>query len=556
MLEHSAAFLDANRASYEWLLARLAAIDPQHAPEQALQTIERIAGFAAEFHPGRFADGALENVAYEIGRALETAPNDTQGFTLPAPRAPGSRRVLHVTTRVFGVGGHTRMLTHWIRNDRDSRHSVALLNQRGTPVPGAMIDAVRDSGGDLVVFPEGSPLLLRAGWLRALAQQGADLVVLHHFASDAVPTVAFAIAQTPPVAVLNHADHQFWLGSSVTDLVINLRSTGAAHTAARRFLPRNTVIPIPLPDTSEAMPREVARRALGIPEQQITLLSIGRPLKYRPSGPYDFVATANRILEGVPDAHFHVVGETVSGIGRYLREAPHARLHFVGTVENPAVYLAAADVYLESFPFGSQTALLEASLGRLPVVPAYAPLFPLLVANDDALTDLLPNPASEAEYRERAELWIRDRHGRRAMGDLLRQRLLVDHVGDGWLGRLRTLYETTDALKHEPRTIPVAPCNRENTDISLSGWNVMAEGEAYSSGGPRDAHWAALCHAASIAQIAGDHATARSNAVRALLHSPARRASWRLAERLLLGAGFRARRQRLRSGDGTRGGGR
>ena len=548
-----AAFLDANRSTYEWLLRRLAAIDPSREPEAALRMVERVAGFAAEFHPGRFADGALENVALKIGRAPGDAPHEGAGFTLPAPRPRESRRILHVTPRVFGVGGHSRMITHWIRNDRDSRHSVVLMNQGAAVVPDAMAGAVRESGGDIVAFPEASTLLDRAAWLRAIARAGADLVVLHHFASDAVPTVAFAVADTPPVAVLNHADHQFWLGSGVTDLVINLRSVGAVHTAARRYLARNAVIPIPLPDVSEAMPRDVARRELGIPAEQVMLLSVGRPLKYRPCGEYDFVATANRILERVTAAHFYVVGETAAGIKRYLRAAPHERLHFVGTVENPASYLAAADVYLESFPFGSQTALLEASLSRLPVVPAYAPLFPLLVANDDALVDLLPNPATEADYRASAERWIADPAGRHTLGAQLRERLLVDHVGEGWLGRLRQLYAESDALKHEPREIPVAPCSRSGADLSLSEWNVMAEGEPYASGSSRDVAWAALCHAASIASIAGDVAAARANALRALLHSPARRASWRLAERLLLGAGMRRLRQRAAAANATRG---
>ena len=541
-----AAFLEANRSTYEWLLAKLAAIDSSREPEAALRMVERIAGFAAEFHPGCFADGALENVAFRIGKELSVLPSEISGSTLPTPGPGGSRRVLHVTPRVFGVGGHTRMITHWIRNDPDSRHSVALLHQGPAVVPETVASAVRDSGGDLVVFPETFSLLDRAVWLRAIARAGAELVVLHHFASDVVPTVAFAVADTPPVAVLNHADHQFWLGSSVTDLVINLRSVGAAHTAARRYLARNTVIPIPLPDVSEAMPRDVARRELGIPAEQVMLLSVGRPLKYRPCGEYDFVATANRILEHVPAAHFYVVGETAEGIKRFLRAAPHERLHFVGTVENPASYLAAADVYLESFPFGSQTALLEASLSRLPVVPAYAPLFPLLVANDDALVDLLPNPPAETEYRANAEHWIADPQGRHALGAKLRERLLVDHVGEGWLGRLRQLYAESDALKHEPREIPVAPCSLSDADLSLSVWNVMAEGEAYASGTARDVAWAALCHAASIASIAGDVGAARANALRALLHSPTRRASWRLAERLVLGAGMRGLRQRMR----------
>jgi len=79
----------------------------------------------------------------------------------------------------------------------------------------------------------------------------------------------------------------------------------------------------------------------------------------------------------------------------------------VGSIEDPSVYRAAADIYLEGFPFGSQTALLEAALVALPVVSSYAPLFPLLAANDDAIQDLITNPKEEQEYMERVDLLIR-----------------------------------------------------------------------------------------------------------------------------------------------------
>src|SRR5690606_34285328 len=103
---------------------------------------------------------------------------------------------------------------------------------------------------------------------------------------------------------------------------------------------------------------------------------------YRPCSHYDFTATARKILDRNLLAHLYVVGETLQGLAPYLRSSLHDRLHFVGPVDDAKLYRASADVYLESFPFGSQTALLEAALSGLPVVPAYAPLFPLLVAND------------------------------------------------------------------------------------------------------------------------------------------------------------------------------
>ena len=420
-----------------------------------------------DVHPGRFADGAIENVAWEIGAELGEFVSEDGGLALPIARKESRRRVLHVASDVSGVGGHTRMLHHWVRNDRSSCHSLVLVDQGDVPIPQWLSEAVRTSGGCLLVFPTGWRFCQKAGWLREAARRSADLVVLHHGAGDVVPTVAFASHKCPPVAVLNHADHQFWLGSSISDKVINLRTAACEHTAKRRFVSSNAVIPIPLADAVTNVSRRDARRALGIPEDQVALLSVGRAVKSQPCGPYDFVATAGKILDLQPSAHLYVVGESLARIAPYLRCAVHERLHFLGSIEHPSVYRAAADIYLETFPFGTQTALLEAALDGLPVVPAYAPLFRSLWRT---VMRMRPHP----ESAERAGVplsgltLIQEPERRAELGETLQKRLLVDHVGEGWLDRLAAVYQETDLLTHGPRPIPASPCSTTDADISLT----------------------------------------------------------------------------------------
>ena len=516
------AFLQANSLAYEWLVKKVQAMGLRRDAEATLGNVTLAAEFAAGFHPGRFADGAIENIALEIGADLDESVSENRTLTLPVTRREGRRRVLHVASNVLGIGGHSRMLCHWIQEDQSCCHSLALVNQKNVPIPQSLSSAVRSSGGQVVVFPTGSRLCDKAAWLREMARRSADLVVAHHAVFDVVPTVAFSSDECPPVALLNHADHQFWLGSSVSDLVINLRTAGSEHTGKRRFVSSNTVVPIPLVEPVDQVSRQDARRSLGIPETQIVLLSIGRAQKYRPCGPYDFVGTANKILDRRSKAHLYVVGESPAAIAPYLRCPVHERLHFLGSIEDPSLYRAAADIYLEPFPFGTQTALLEAALGGLAVVPAYAPLFPLLVANDDALLDLIPNPHDEQEYLDRVDLLIQQPARRVELGESLRSRLLVDHVGEGWLDRLSALYQETDRLTHRPRPIPVVPCSTTDADIRLSQWHVMGDGQTYSKGGSPDDVGAIFCHTAFVAKYAGDYATARRFAWRALRNDPYR----------------------------------
>jgi hypothetical protein len=527
-------YLRANAAAYEWLVRRIVATDREKDPEALLTSVQRAALFAGQFHAGRFADGNLENVAFAFGASLEVGQPATTSLRLPAGNPARRRHVLHVTTRIPSLAGHTRMLAHWVSSDETSRHSVVVLDQDAEPCPSWLSDVARASGGGFISL-EGGSALTRARHLRALARQGVDLVVLHHHSWDAVPTIAFAAIDCPPVALLNHADHEFWLGSSVADIVINLRTAGAEHTQARRFVSSNAVMPVPLSKPLGGSSKAEVRRALGMRQDEVVLLTVGRGVKYRPSGSHDFFATARQILDGNPGSRLFLVGETAAGIAPYLREPIHERLQMVGPVEDPTPYRDAADVYLESFPFGSQTALLEACLSGLPAVPAYAPLFPLLVANDDDVTELLPNPRSEQEYIVRAGELIGNPGERARLGEALRTRLLCTHVGHHWTSQLHRVYESTDRLVHDPRPIPASSCMATGADIGLSLRQIMTDGGASPGAGADGPGYHVLSHATNVAKMVGDGATARACAWRAVCHYPLRRGPWRRLLGALLG---------------------
>ena len=91
---------------------------------------ELTAEFAVSHHPGRFADGAIENVLLEIGSDLDGL--DLPGLSwqelpiAPETEATSRRRVLHIASSVFPIGGHTRTIGNWINLDSESRHSVLL----------------------------------------------------------------------------------------------------------------------------------------------------------------------------------------------------------------------------------------------------------------------------------------------------------------------------------------------------------------------------------------------------------------------------------------------
>jgi hypothetical protein len=509
------AVLHANSEAYRWLVARASEVDARRSPELALACVTQAACFASVFHPGRFADGALENIAYKIGLSAQSQTDAPRAARPPAHRT--ARRVLHVTPLIT-LGGHSPFIEHWITADRSSVHAVALTGQEGA-IPSGWSSTVASAGAQVLVL-DGESAIARAMQLRAIARD-FDLVLWHVICPEVVPIVAFAAPDLPPVAIVDHCDHQFWLGSSVADFLVNLRGTGLKHTAARRCIDKSLVVPIQLQDASSGFTREEARQFLGI-EHENVLLSVGRAIKFRPCSSYDFVATLGRLLERTPSTVAYVAGESRDGITPFLRSSVHPRLRFVGRLDQRelAVYRAAADVYVESFPYGSQTALLESALSGLPVVPAYSPLAPTLVASDDAISTVLSNPATEEEYIQRAQALLARPAVRSAEGARLRRLLLANNVGDGWLSGLAALYRRTDTLVHTPRAIPQLTCLALPIDLGLASWSAVADSRGTPITARRLTRHDALCHASYVAKHAGDYRKARAHALRAAMARP------------------------------------
>ena len=132
---------------------------------------------------------------------------------------------LHVLSEALPAGGLTAMALRWIQNDRSGRvHSVALLSQQ-VPVPGGLRQAVTDTGGRVYTANPLDSFLHRATWLRNLANDVASHVVLHIDVSDVICGAAFGAKGGPPVLLVNHNAHIFWIGASFVDLVVNCPKT-------------------------------------------------------------------------------------------------------------------------------------------------------------------------------------------------------------------------------------------------------------------------------------------------------------------------------------------
>src|SRR5262245_9284457 len=119
--------------------------------DATLSYIQELASFATDNHPGRFAAGTLEKVVLELGGRLERKAEEISATGKAAPKQ-GTRHILHVATRVFAVGGHTRTIKNWVEQDRESRHSLVLVDQGDEPIPAWLNESFLRAGGSITTL--------------------------------------------------------------------------------------------------------------------------------------------------------------------------------------------------------------------------------------------------------------------------------------------------------------------------------------------------------------------------------------------------------------------
>ena len=369
----------------------------------------------------------------------------------------GHPRVLHVATEVAAVGGHSRMAWRWIERDLARLPTLALTRQRG-PVPEAITRALDARGGAVRVI-EGHDLIARA---RALAEMvdAADVVVLHvHPLEVAAPLALADRAGRPPVLLVNHADHCFWLGAGLADLVVSARPA-ASRTAARRrgVAPERTAeLPVPVDPPPHRAGRAEARRALGLPEDACVLLAMASAYKLARVDDLGLLDLVEPVLAAHPDAVLLAVGPADEGDWSAARERTGGRIRALGTLRDPSAALAAADIFLDGYPCSSLTAALEAAASSACVV-SHTPARPQAATYDidePALGAAHVRARTPGEYADALAALLSDRAVRERAGAAAARAVAAMSDPAAWSSRLELVYARAAALAGTPA--PTSP---------------------------------------------------------------------------------------------------
>jgi hypothetical protein len=410
----------------------------------AAAIIQMAGSHAWHHHPGMFASRSLEDVALSVAERLAGAePSDP----LRSRTEPRTRRVLHVLTQAYETGGHTRLVAGWIKLDPASRHDICLTQQLSFGVPRVITDVLAQTGGNLVALDSAPGGLCKRGVrLRRLAA-GYDIVLLHTHPFDIVPLLGLLPDGGRAVVLVNHADHVFWLGTSVSTAVLNLRESGRRLCVERRGVreDRALLLPLPLVAAQRSCSSAEAKRRLGIPADSVVILTVGSANKFVAINRPSFIDLNLAVVERHDSTFLVAVGPGDSGPWRSAKERTKGRLRAVGLqAAELNTFFDAADVYVDSYPLMSPTALLEAGVRGIPAVSYRA--FPeeaaVLSVDTPGIDGRLLGPTNPLEYESVLEELIQDACHRRSLGLQLRESILSSHCGGNWAKNCHHLYES------------------------------------------------------------------------------------------------------------------
>ncbi len=473
LLTQAEAVIGANAQTFLTLVAQAQRLERRHRDQDAIVAARAAADFASTNHPGVYVSPALDALLLRIAERQRLGRNSSQ-----RTRRKGPMRVLHVLTAAYDIGGHTRLLWRWIDRDAARQHSVALTHQRTLTPPPMLRECVERSGGrifNLDTRPSG--LLGKARQLARL-REDTDLVVLHTHPYDVLPLLAFGAAgvgHAAPVVLLNQADHVFWLSRGVSSLIVDFRHSGQDLSVSRRGVPaaHSALLPLPLQSPERTLTRAEAKRQLGLGVGEKLVFSVALPYKYTALGEVDFARILGTFAreQGVTVL---VVGPEAQGRWAAEEARSGGRLRALGRRTDLSLFHQAADVYVDSFPFGSATSLLEAGLYGVPVLTfSPVPNAGVMTLDDPALPKAVITRTTLEAYCARLQELLADEGLRQQVGDETAERITAVHAGESWMGGLEAMYER--ARSAPPMPPLTEPCRAtEPRDLLLASLSLVA----------------------------------------------------------------------------------
>ena len=262
---------------------------------------------------------------------------------------------LHVMTKAYLTGGHTRVVERWIDSANESeKHSLVMLEQdRKSDFPNLLAKVVESKNGELIFLNNKDSIENRANELRNIAFN-YEVIILHHHSDDPIPLMAFSVKEfNRSVICFNHAGHFFWVGRNIVDFCVDIEKGQNFITKQKRGIKNTRIVNMPV-DKYYPVKKDIEekRKELGFKPEDKIIISMASNWKFNDMKGLKFKKTLGKILEKDKSIVFIAVGaDRDSKKWRALSNKFKGRINLLGDIPHGDIknYLQVADLYLDSF---------------------------------------------------------------------------------------------------------------------------------------------------------------------------------------------------------------
>ena len=358
---------------------------------------------------------------------------------------------LHVLTYVNTYGGHTRMMERWIQSaPKTEKHSVVILEMGEAnyyPQKEALTQIIHEHNGDLFDY-SGKEMHEKAKLLRQLASS-YEYVISHVHMYDPTIILAFGVDDfTRPVIHFNHSDDKFWCGASVIDMVADLRDND--WSKKYRGIENRMLVRLPQDEKMVIRTKEESRKLLGIPQDEKMVLTCGQISKFHPLGNLDFVSVVAPVMEKYDNVRCYGIGVMDEVISSWKHEKFKA-LGFVDYSQKYFDYINACDIFINSFPVGGGTAIMDALQCKKPCLS-----YSVLDATDvGPMIQGVHYHQDLKEFQNELSLLIENEEYTKKVAEEQSEMLKKYHSMKSWQDNIKTMISRTPETHRVKRNLSV-----------------------------------------------------------------------------------------------------
>lgn len=310
--------------------------------------------------------GSLHNPLLEY-HLLDISENIS--YELPKNKNKSNKSLI-IMSEAYQHGGHTRIVEHTINYSEDNQYDL-LFTRNNFIIPNSLLEICKNKECSILTLSNDS-VIEKAKQLRDIAHSYKN-IIMHIHPEDYIPILSFGHSRwDTPIFLYNHAEHRFWFGISIVDVVMDLSSRAKNNSIKYRGIAESEVLDIPLVVSQiNVKKNETVRKKLNIDNNSIVFLSAGSPYKYTPTKELDFRNVVNLILSNISDSFFVIIGidpEATEWIE--IKNKFHNRVILIKQLEYSKYleYLNIANIYIDSMPTSGFTVLIENAMRKIPII--------------------------------------------------------------------------------------------------------------------------------------------------------------------------------------------